>query len=307
MADKFKAGMENMSSKMNAGGGGGGSRIIMAAKAVAGAGALAGLAYNSVFTVDGGHRAVVYSRLTGMQPGVKKEGIHFVIPWLERPYIYDIRTRPHTSHSLTGSQDLQMVNINLRILHKPNKDTLAQMYRQLGYNYDEKVLPSIVNEVLKSVVARFNATELLTKRDSVSAEIKRELTSRATDFFIEVEDVSIIDLAFGREFTAAVEAKQVAQQEAQRASYVVTKALQDKKAAIIKAQGDAISAELIGDAIKGNPAFLELRKIEAAKEISQAVARGGNRLFLSADSLLMDLIESSTSSTNGNSSSSWTG
>eukprot|EP00501_MAST-03F_sp_TOSAG23-6_P000977 GSMAST32.ASY1.ANO1.1013.1 assembled CDS len=269
MADKFKAGMENMSSKMNAGGGGGGSRIIMAAKAVAGAGALAGLAYNSVFTVDGGHRAVVYSRLTGMQPGVKKEGIHFVIPWLERPYIYDIRTRPHTSHSLTGSQDLQMVNINLRILHKPNKDTLAEMYRQLGYNYDEKVLPSIVNEVLKSVVARFNATELLTKRDSVSAEIKRELTSRATDFFIEVEDVSIIDLAFGREFTAAVEAKQVAQQEAQP--------------------------------------FLELRKIEAAKEISQAVARGGNRLFLSADSLLMDLIESSTSSTNGNSSGSWSG
>jgi prohibitin 2 len=66
--------------------------------------------------------------------------------------------------------------------------------------------------------------------------------------------------------------------------------MQEKKSTIIRAKGEAKSAELIGDAIQNNPAFLELRRIEAARDISQTVARGGNRLFLSADALLMNLM-----------------
>ena len=70
----------------------------------------------------------------------------------------------------------------------------------------------------------------------MSREIRRILAERAASFNIALDDVSITNLTFGREFTAAIEAKQVAAQDAERAKFVVEKAEQDKRSAIIRAQ-----------------------------------------------------------------------
>ncbi|EEC48099.1 prohibitin-like protein, partial [Phaeodactylum tricornutum CCAP 1055/1] len=244
---------------------------------------------NSVYTVQGGHRAVVFNRLVGMKETVYGEGLNFNIPWLERPIIYDIRTRPVNLQTLTGSKDLQMVTIAIRVLHKPNPNQLVWIYRMLGINYDERVLPSIMNECAKAVVARYNANELLTKRDVVSKEISFDLEKRARIFNIQLEDVAITHLAFSPEYARAVEAKQVAQQDAERAKYIVLGAQQEKKTIITKARGEAESAELIGTAVRQNPGFMKLRRIDAARDIADIVASSGNKVYLNADSLLLNL------------------
>jgi regulator of protease activity HflC (stomatin/prohibitin superfamily) len=142
--------------------------------------------------------------------------------------------------------DLQMVEISLRVLYKPDSNNLPFIYRRLGQDFDERVLPSIVNEVTKAVVARFNASELLTKREAVSRMIHEMLVKRAADFHILLDDVSITHLAFSPDYTAAVERKQVAQQDAERSKYIVEQAIQEKRSIIIRAEGEARAAELVG-------------------------------------------------------------
>jgi prohibitin 1 len=163
------------------------------------------------------------------------------------PTIFDVRLRPRVISSRTGTKDLQQVQLSLRVLSRPRAEKLPEIMVNLGEDWDERVLPSIVNEVLKATVAQYDAEQLLTEREAVSRKIRVALEKRAGEFNIILEDVSITHLMFSKEFTTAIESKQVAQQDAERSKFVVAKAEQEKLAAIILAEGEGEAAGLISD------------------------------------------------------------
>jgi len=174
---------------------------------------------------------------------------------------------------------LQSIGLTLRVLYRPDPEKLPEIHRNLGPTYDDTVLPNM-NEEVKAVVAQYDASELITQREAVSRQIRDSLTRRVKEWNIKLDDVSIVDLSFSAEFTHAIEHKQVAQQEAERSRYLVAKAEQEKKAAIIRAEGEAEAARLIEEASKAGRGFIELRKIEALREIADTLSKSRNIIYL---------------------------
>ena len=84
-----------------------------------------------------------------MSKEVKGEGTHFKLPWFQRFITYNVRSTPRNIKSLTGSRDLQMVDINLRIIYRPQVDKLPDMYRTLGLDYDERYDTRLVMNLIR--------------------------------------------------------------------------------------------------------------------------------------------------------------
>jgi prohibitin 1 len=170
------------------------------------------------FVVDGGEKAIMFDTITGRGVGQKilGEGIHFRIPKLYEPIIFSVRMTPHIIDSKTPAKDLQLVSITVRILERPNAKNLTRLYLDQRQNYAERVLPSITNEIIKAVVARYNPDQLITQRERVSTEIKQGLITKALEYNVVIDDVAIIHIDFSKEYREAIESKQVSQQMAER-------------------------------------------------------------------------------------------
>merc|ERR1711934_660674 len=171
--------------------------------------------------------------------------------------------------SPSGTADLQMVDIGLRVLYRPN--------------------PVKIQETLKSVIAEFSAQSLLTEREKVSDQIRKDLEERARDFHIILDDVAITDTQFSPLFTQSIENKQIAQQQAFQAKFVVQQAAEEKKQKIVSAEGEAESATLIGEALKQNPAYLKLQRIEYGKKVSRVISQSPNKVMMNTENLLLDV------------------
>ncbi|KAF4661353.1 hypothetical protein FOZ61_003359 [Perkinsus olseni] len=251
------------------------------ALAAFGAGGVGLFCNTCLFNVDGGQRAVMWNVFGGVSDKIYGEGTHVRLPWFQRPHVYSIQIKPKLIQTTTGTKDLQMATIHVRLLYRPVAERLPAIHKSLGPDFAERVLPSVGNEVLKAVVARYNAEQLLTQREKVSREIRNAVVDRCQAFDIALDDVAITHLNYGKEFAKAIEEKQVAEQEAERQKFVVAKTEQERIATVIRAEGEAEAATMISKALKEHgTGLIEVRRIDAAREIAETLAKSPNVMYL---------------------------
>jgi prohibitin 2 len=245
--------------------------------------------YRALFRVEPGYLAIKFSMFGGVKEHIYKEGYHFNMPFIERPIIYDCRMANYVQNTQVGTKDLQIVTLVVRIICRPKTDRLPDLYRLLGKDYDNRTLNSIIPEICGITVSQFTATQIISSRDTIRNIIKQRITEKAGEFFIDIDDVAIIDMKFSKDFSDAIEKKQVAQQEAERVKFHVEEALEEKKSTIIKALGESEAVRKFGEANQHSNAFLTLRKLETSKKISKVLEKSNNKIMLDSNSFFLNL------------------
>jgi len=155
---------------------------------------------------------------------------------------YDIKLRPHLVQTSTGTKDLQNVQMTVRMLFRPRIEGLPDLHKNYGVDYENRILPNVGQEVLKATVAQYDAEQLLVERELVSRVIRQGIVERAASFNVILDDVSITHLTYGKEFSKAIEEKQVAEQDAQKQQFIVQRSEQERQATVIRSEGEAEAA-----------------------------------------------------------------
>ena len=124
----------------------------------------------------------------------------------------------------SSTKDMQIVNTTLAVNYRVDSKRASELYRRVGSSYEETVLQPAIKESIKSAIAQYNAEEITTKRAEVSTNCLKVLQEKVEKYGIIVEDFNLTDFSFSEEYTKAVEEKQVAEQNLEKAKIVEAEA-----------------------------------------------------------------------------------
>lgn len=190
---------------------------------------LAGGILLSTFTVvSAGHTGVV-STFGQVSEDVLQEGFHFKAPW-QRVTKMDNRIVKLEVSTEAFSSDLQTVSVNLAVNYRVDTSMSYSIVKNVGTQYEDVMITPAVNEVMKSIMAQYTAEQSITNRNIISAALLEELNAKLSDSGIHVSDINIIDFDFSDVYVAAIESKQVAEQEKLRAEIEQKQLTMEKEA-----------------------------------------------------------------------------
>lgn len=211
-------------------------------------------------SVDIGERVVVVGY--GEIKEVLTEGFHLVNP-LYSTYSFDIRNTKYETVANAASEDIQKVAISVVVNYNLNEASVANVYKTYGTNYIDRIFAQNVQESIKSVSAKYPATELVTKRDEVKSDFKTRLQASMPDV-VTITDVAITNVDFSDSFDASVEAKVKAEQEALTAKNRLEQIKYEADQRVAQAEGEAKAIKAQAQAIQsqGGAEYVQLKAIE---------------------------------------------
>ncbi len=166
---------------------------------------LASIVFGSFTTIPAGHRGVVirFSAVTG---GILNEGLQTKLPFIDSVVKMSVQTEKYETDSSAITNDLQDVSTTIDLNWKLDPGMAAEVYKTLGLEFIDRIAAPAIQETIKQVTAKFNAEDLILRRDEVKSAITENLASRLRERGIITEIVSITVFQFSETFTAAIEA-----------------------------------------------------------------------------------------------------
>lgn len=207
---------------------------------------VAAIFFKPFVIINAGERGVVM-KFGQVQQQVLSEGIHPIIPVVNTVKTLSVRVQKHQIPAQASSKDLQDVYTDVALNWHINPENSNLLFQQIGDENEvvQRIINPAIEEILKAVMALYTAEQIITKRGEVKAGIDEQLTLRLTQYNIAVDDISLVNIRFSQRFSEAVEAKQIAEQEAKRAEFLALKAIQEAQAEINRAKGQAEAQRLV--------------------------------------------------------------
>lgn len=229
---------------------------------------------SSFGTVGAGERGIKlrFNALTGKVFG---EGLYFVIPFIERVVIIDIKVQKEEADAQAASKDLQTVTSRIALNYSIDPEHAVSLYQNIGIDYKSRIVDPTIQEAVKATTAKFTAEELITKREEVRDAIKTILTEKLSGTGLKVEQLSIINFDFSESFNNAIEAKVTAEQNALAAKNKLDQVKYEAEQAVAAAKGKAQALQIEAEAINTNPQIIQLRAIEKWDGKLPQVTSGG--------------------------------
>jgi len=219
---------------------------------------------SSIYTVQSGERAIVFT--WGKITNVTSEGLNFKIPLMQNVEKVDIRTMKAEAPAVAASKNMQTVHTTVTVNYHLDPSKLDVLYSTVGLDVETKIIDSRIQEVVKAVIAKYTADELLAQREEVKSEISGLLTHQVAQYHIIVElgGVQITNFEFSAAFVQAIENKQIAEQNALKAKNDLDRIKVEADQQIATAQGNAESIRIQANAIRaqGGKEYVEMQAIQ---------------------------------------------
>ena len=214
------------------------------------------------------------------------EGLHPLIPVVNTVEKLSVRVQKQEIIVQAACQDLQNISIELALNWHLDANKIYLIFQQIGNQNQiiDKIINPSLSEVIKSVTAQYTAEEMITQRSQVKTEVDTKLCDRLKIYYILMDDLSFLNIHFSDRFQEAVEAKQIAEQEARRAGFIAKKALKKAEAKVNLAKGEAEANRLIQASL--TPEILQRQTLKKWNGHLPLIVDSGSQKILDINELI---------------------
>jgi len=219
------------------------------------------LIFDGVGTIGAGERGVLL-QFGAVKENIFGEGLYFKIPLVQKVVRMDVKIKKDEVPASASSKDLQIVTSKIAINYHLDPEQVNKIWKEVGIDYNERIIAPAIQEAVKATTAKFTAEELIIKRQAVKEQIKDNLTKRLVKNYITVDELNIIAFDFSEAYNSAIESKVTAEQLKLKAEMDLKRIKVEADQKIAEAEGKARAIRTEAQALSENAKVVELRWIE---------------------------------------------